>query len=332
MYRVSKILNNNGVIAINTEDNQEYVLLGKGIGFGKKVSQRFEVTEDTATYRLTEQTDRGSAKSLVQEMDPEFLEIADEVIREAEKVFGKVDRRIMIPLADHISFAVARMKNGEQISNPLTGDIHALFYKEFQVASVLKKILSDRMQVEIGDDEIGYVALHVHSAIEDEKVSVAMQMARTVRECVSIIEAETGKKIDVMNKKIENFKSHITSTFIKTQKLITSSYFDNVFNSITDLEGVEKYRQKLYNFKDYLGSTAGDTFFNDYYVNKMMALEEKYNYLENTSVENVVDSSMYLTKKKSSKLLDFFNFIKSLFVHSDFENNVDIIKNSTNIK
>ena len=91
MYRVSKILNNNGVIAINTEDNQEYVLLGKGIGFGKKVSQRFEVTEDTATYRLTEQTDRGSAKSLVQEMDPEFLEIADEVIREAEKVFGKVD-------------------------------------------------------------------------------------------------------------------------------------------------------------------------------------------------------------------------------------------------
>lgn len=42
-----------------------------------------------------------------------------------------------------------------------------------------------------------------------------------------------------MNKKIENLKSHITSTFIKTQKLITSSYFDNVFDSITDLEGVE---------------------------------------------------------------------------------------------
>ena len=53
MYRVSKILNNNGVIAINTEDNQEYVLLGKGIGFGKKVSQRFEVTEDTACLLYT---------------------------------------------------------------------------------------------------------------------------------------------------------------------------------------------------------------------------------------------------------------------------------------
>lgn len=209
MYRVSKVLNNNGVIAIEMEENQEYVLLGKGIGFGKKVSQRFEAPSDCTRYSLKDDTERGSAASLVKSVDPVFLEIANEVLREAERTFGKIDKRILFPLADHISFAVARMKNGEQISNPLTGDIHALFYKEFQVASVLKKILSDRMQVEIGDDEIGYVALHVHSAIEDEKVSVAMQMARTVRECVSIIESETGKKIDVMTLDYNRLMNHV---------------------------------------------------------------------------------------------------------------------------
>ena len=209
MYRVSKVLNNNGVIAIEMEENQEYVLLGKGIGFGKKVSQRFEAPLDCTRYSLKDDTERGSAASLVKSVDPVFLEIANEVLREAERTFGKIDKRILFPLADHISFAVARMKNGEQISNPLTGDIHALFYKEFQVASVLKKILSDRMQVEIGDDEIGYVALHVHSAIEDEKVSVAMQMARTVRECVSIIEEETGKKIDVMTLDYNRLMNHV---------------------------------------------------------------------------------------------------------------------------
>lgn len=144
--------------------------------------------------------------------------------------------------------------------------------------------------------------------------------------------SDRNKKIDGMLKKIDELKSEIMLTFMRTQNLIISSYFDKAFENISNLEEVENYRRKLYTFKDYLGCTEGYTFFNDYYVNKMMALEEKYNYLENTSVENVVDSSMYLTKKKSSKLLDFFNFIKSLFVHSDFENNVDIIKNSTNIK
>ena len=40
-------------------------------------------------------------------------------------------------------------------------------------------------------------------------------------------------------------------------------------------------RRKLYDFKNYLGSTEGYTFFNDYYVNKMIDLENKYNLLEN---------------------------------------------------
>ena len=38
MYRVSKVLNNNGIIAINMEENQEYVLLGKG-GWIRKEGQ-----------------------------------------------------------------------------------------------------------------------------------------------------------------------------------------------------------------------------------------------------------------------------------------------------
>lgn len=72
-----------------------------------------------------------------------------------------------------------------------------------------------------------------------------------------------------MIKKINYLKKDITNTFIKTQNLIVSSYFDKAFYLINDLEGIENYRKRLYNFKDYLGSTEGYTFFNDYYVDKM---------------------------------------------------------------
>ena len=40
MFRVKKALNHNTVIAIGMDDNQEYLLIGKGIGFGKKISER----------------------------------------------------------------------------------------------------------------------------------------------------------------------------------------------------------------------------------------------------------------------------------------------------
>ena len=49
----------------------------------------------------------------------------------------------------------------------------------------------------VPDDEIGYAALHVHSAVGGEKVSSAMQIAGAVRECITIIEKDLGRKINV---------------------------------------------------------------------------------------------------------------------------------------
>ena len=140
---------------------------------------------------------------------------------------------------------------------------------------------------------------------------------------------DRNRKVDNMIKKINSLKMQITSIFIKTQNLITSSYFDKAFNEITDLEGVEKYRRKLYDFKDYLGATDGYTFFNDYYVDKMIDLEDKYNLLENNA--NMPSASMYLVKKKTSKIMTFFRYIRRLFIHNslnneEFENNNDFNK------
>lgn len=111
-----------------------------------------------------------------------------------------------------------------------------------------------------------------------------------------------------MLKKIDELKSEIMLTFMRTQNLIISSYFDKAFENISNLEEVENYRRKLYTFKDYLGCTEGYTFFNDYYVNKMEQLENKYNALENGNVENAIK----LIAKKESKIISFFKALKKL--------------------
>ena len=50
---------------------------------------------------------------------------------------------------------------------------------------------------------------HIHSALGDEKVSVAMQTARTVRECIAMIEMATGRKIDVISLSYNRMMNHI---------------------------------------------------------------------------------------------------------------------------
>ena len=131
MYRISKVLNHNAVLAVNAEDGKQYLLMGKGIGFGKKVSERVEPGEDSRIYTLQACEERGNADEIVKMIDPEFLEISNLVLDEAEKVFGHIDRNILFPLADHLYYAVERIKKHEQISNPLTEDIRILFHMEY---------------------------------------------------------------------------------------------------------------------------------------------------------------------------------------------------------
>ena len=224
MYRVRKALNHNTLIAISMENNQEYLLIGKGIGFGKKVSERFEIPEniECTVCSLHEQTERGKAMELIKGIEPVYLEIAGKVLAKSEEVFGKIDKNILFPMADHIAFAVQRIRANEQISNPLTDDIRTLFHMEYKTAECVKDILWEMLQVEIDEHEIGYIALHIHSAIEDENVALSMQIAMAVRECIRMIEEETGQTIDVMSLSYNRLMNHIrymVARSIKGEKL-----------------------------------------------------------------------------------------------------------------
>ena len=209
MYRVKKVLNHNAVIGIHFETNKEYLLMGKGIGFGKKITERIEAREEDIVYSLQEATNRGDARKLATTINPIYLEIANEILTIAEKEFQTIDRNVLFPLADHIEFAVKRLITNKQISNPLTNDIRILFYKEFKVACSAREILKKHVDVDIDDDEIGYICLHIHSAIQDEDVSQAMQIARAVRECISLVEKVTGKEINVTTLSYNRLMNHV---------------------------------------------------------------------------------------------------------------------------
>lgn len=209
MFRVKKALNHNTLIAIGMEDNQEYLLIGKGVGFGRKVSERLEAPEGCTVYSLREHTERGMAKDLIKNIDPVYLELAQQLLKESEQVFGKIDWNILFPMADHIAFAVQRIRNQEQISNPLTDDIRVLFHMEYKTAERIRPILKEQLGVEIDEHEVGYIALHIHSAIEDENVALSMQIARTVRECIRLVEEETGRTIDVASLSYNRLMNHV---------------------------------------------------------------------------------------------------------------------------
>lgn len=179
---------------------------------------------------------------------------------------------------------------GEDILFESTINSNNIFKNKFIQATDEKTFIKIQNYI---DDILGY---------EEEIISLNNKIVKT--------SDDRNKKVDNMINKINNLKRNITSIFLKTQNLIFTSYFDKAFYEIKNLEDIENYRKKLYNLKDYLASTDGYTYFNDYYVKKMISLEDKYNLFE----EGESEKSLVVITKKQSKIFKLFKYLKNLLI------------------
>lgn len=113
------------------------------------------------------------------------------------------------------------------------------------------------------------------------------------------------RKFKNITDKINSYKSKIRKIFISTQNLIITSFFDRETKNLLSISRIENYRKYLYSFKNLIGTVNGYTFFNDFYINKMKELDERYEALVNNQALTIVNRS------KASIL---FNSIKKLFI------------------
>jgi len=266
-----------------------------------------------------------------------------ECIHAIQEVKDKHNYLIRMGLCDYTEFKIYGLGLNEAAVQLMSSKINAIpkeyvkyFNISFETTSPsyypLECCLVNQLAYITGEDVLFESTLksndnfkHVFSELTSPKTFVAIQNAideilnheeEIIKLNNRIVQTDDrNKKIDGMIKKIDELKHEITLIFLRTQNLITSSYFDNAFDKILDLEGLEKYRRKLYNFKDSLGHTEGYTFFNDYYVSKMEKLEEKYNLLENGQFETAIK----LVTKKENKLIKFLKVIKDLILGTNTE-------------
>ena len=132
---------------------------------------------------------------------------------------------------------------------------------------------------------------------------------------------DRNKKVDNMIHKINDLKNEITIMFLRTQNLIVSSYFDAEFKRITNMDQVELFRKKLYNFRDLIGTTDGYTFFDDYYIEKISELNHKINIIENGGIETAINIRI---PKQENVLMILLRKIKDLLLGKSGEKEEDL--------
>ncbi|MFD1177008.1 glucose PTS transporter transcription antiterminator GlcT [Paenibacillus puldeungensis] len=193
--RVAKVLNNNVIIANHPEHN-EVVVIGKGIGFNRKTDEVIPLEAVEKMFILTNQQEQEQYKQLVPQVDEQLIEIIGEIITHiSEKTETELNEHIHIALTDHLAFAIKRAEQDIAFHNPFLCETKEIYPVEYELAEYAIELIRRKMGIDLGEDEIGFVALHINSAITNRHISEVRGHAQLIADLVGVIENELEFKI-----------------------------------------------------------------------------------------------------------------------------------------
>jgi transcriptional antiterminator len=195
-FTIKKALNNNVVIAEHPNLN-EVVMIGSGLGFGKKKGDTIDSANAEKLFLLINEKEQEQYKKLLPHLNEDLIAVMNEVIHHIQmRVKAPLNEHIHIALTDHISFAIKRVEQGMDLKNPFLIETKTLYPMEFEIAQEVVQMINERLNVVLPEGEIGFIALHIHSAITNKKISEVNQHSQLISTLISLIEDSLQIKID----------------------------------------------------------------------------------------------------------------------------------------
>lgn len=248
IYIVNHVFNNNVVLVTDPSSNKETILLGKGLGFHQKKGALLphnDIRIEKKFYLEDEQY-LEQYRELLKQVDKDVFGISEEIIGLITKEFtANINEYVHLALPDHIQFALYRIRNGLKIINPFLFEIKTLYSKEFALALQAADLLSNTFEIDIPESEIGFLALHIHSALNFIPVHRTVTFASLLADFVKMIEEEQSYSIDRNSTEYLQFVTNFRFAIERIKE--STNYHSSLINGIeTSLPIAYAYSKRLY--------------------------------------------------------------------------------------
>lgn len=193
---IKKIMNNNVVFVLN-EKHEEFVLVGKGIGFKMKPGFPVERDRIEKTFAMETHTERTRLAELISSVKAEDFKLADMIIQYAQTVLGKsLKENIYITLTDHIVYAMDRVKAGISFSNPMLWEIKHFYPDEFNIGLYAIAFMEEQTGIVLPEDEAGYIAFHIANARMEANIPEVETTTKIIKAALRIVSLTYNNVLD----------------------------------------------------------------------------------------------------------------------------------------
>lgn len=210
MIKIKKVLNSS-VILVENEQKQEYILFGKGIGYGQKVGNMIEEKKADQMFIPVENVKVKEFLGLLDAIPPVFIELTQQIVNYSEeKLEVKLNAGIYFTLMDHLNFAVERYKKNINITNRVYWEIKNYYAEEFEIGVFALKLVNEKLGIDMPIEEAANIAFHlVNAQGEKEESKDAMKAAKMIGSIVNLVRYTLNINIDEKNIHYTRFITHV---------------------------------------------------------------------------------------------------------------------------
>lgn len=208
--KITKVINNNLVRLIN-EKNQEIIVMGKGIGFQKKVGEEIDQNHISQIYISDDRNYSNKLTQILEKVPLNIIQLTNEIVQYAKvSLARKLNENIYLTLTDHISFAIQRQKENVPLKNALLWEIKRFYNHEFLIGKEALSMIKNKLGIELGDDEAGFIALHfVNATMDSIGIEQTALLAKTVQDILNIVKYHFSINLNEESVYYERFITHL---------------------------------------------------------------------------------------------------------------------------
>ena len=221
--KIAKILNNN-VVMVQDEQGREQVVMGRGLAFQKRIGDSLNAAHIEKVFALQSDLLVRRLEELLHQIPPEVMTTCDRIIDLAAQRLGKLQESLYITLTDHCYFAIERQNKGLAIKNVLLWDIKRLYPKEFELGQEARAIISRRLNVELAEDEAGFIALHLVTAQLNNEMPEVMHVTRVMQEILQLVKYQLQLEYNESSLSYQRFVTHLK---FFAQRMLTRTVVDD---------------------------------------------------------------------------------------------------------
>ncbi|WP_237225131.1 PRD domain-containing protein [Rothia nasisuis] len=216
--KIAHVYNNNVVLA-RTNEGKEVVVIGRGLAFNKKKGATVDPAQVEQTF-VPENPGTDYAAAMLAELPSDVLALASELEQHASRVLGfNLAHSLVLPLADHLSYALERVREGQTMEFPLSIEVSQLYPREYGFGQYALQLVSQRLGVELQPEEATAFAMHlVNTQFEGSDLNKTYRMTEVFSQIFSVISFAYNRPLNQNHMSVARFVTHLRYLFVRTEQ------------------------------------------------------------------------------------------------------------------